>query len=173
MPTLWSHLYSIPADNAHLGVGCWELGVGQLHARSDTCGIKRTDARAMFCVCRGLGRQASLMWFNILGFWAVGFTTGYTLTFRFHWGLPGVWWGILSGVITTGQHLSGAGLLMSEAMCNATAWTGLLCHLYMAKQWQSAPLSTAYQAGTTNKTNLELLGAAHQCKEGREQQSRE
>ncbi|DBA68436.1 TPA: hypothetical protein ACH3X2_013734 [Trebouxia sp. C0005] len=52
-------------------------------------------------VLRGLGRQASLMWFNILGFWAVGFTTGYTLTFRFHWGLPGVWWGILSGVMVT------------------------------------------------------------------------
>ncbi|DBB06228.1 TPA: hypothetical protein ACH3X3_009771 [Trebouxia sp. C0006] len=52
-------------------------------------------------VLRGLGRQASLMWFNILGFWAVGFTTGYTLTFRLHWGLPGVWWGILSGVMVT------------------------------------------------------------------------
>ncbi|DBA92170.1 hypothetical protein WJX77_011744 [Trebouxia sp. C0004] len=52
-------------------------------------------------VLRGLGRQASLMWFNILGFWAVGFTTGYTLTFRCHWGLPGVWWGILSGVMVT------------------------------------------------------------------------
>jgi len=46
------------------------------------------------------------MWFNILGFWAVGFTTGYTLTFRLHWGLPGVWWGILSGVMVTGQYLS-------------------------------------------------------------------
>lgn len=43
------------------------------------------------------------MWFNIIGFWAVGFTTGYTLAFRVGWGLPGVWYGILSGVITTGQ----------------------------------------------------------------------
>lgn len=52
--------------------------------------------------CRGLGRQASLMWFNIIGFWAVGFSTGYTLAFRVGWGLPGVWYGILSGVVTTG-----------------------------------------------------------------------
>ncbi|KAL3156932.1 hypothetical protein ABBQ38_001194 [Trebouxia sp. C0009 RCD-2024] len=52
-------------------------------------------------VLRGLGRQASLMWFNIIGFWAVGFTTGYTLAFRVGWGLPGVWYGILSGVVTT------------------------------------------------------------------------
>lgn len=43
------------------------------------------------------------MWFNIIGFWAVGFTTGYTLAFRVGWGLPGVWYGILSGVVTTGQ----------------------------------------------------------------------
>jgi len=66
------------------------------------------------CVCRGLGRQASLMWFNILGFWAVGFTTGYTLTFRFHWGLPGVWWGILSGVMVTGQYLSNPAMMLSQ-----------------------------------------------------------
>ena len=66
------------------------------------------------CKCRGLGRQASLMWFNILGFWAVGFTTGYTLTFRFHWGLPGVWWGILSGVMVTGQYLSNPAMMLSQ-----------------------------------------------------------
>lgn len=52
--------------------------------------------------CRGLGRQASLMWFNIIGFWAVGFSTGYTLAFKEGWGLPGVWYGIFSGVMTTG-----------------------------------------------------------------------
>lgn len=54
------------------------------------------------------------MWFNILGFWAVGFTTGYTLTFRFHWGLPGVWWGILSGVMVTGQYLSKPAMMLSQ-----------------------------------------------------------
>lgn len=47
------------------------------------------------------------MWFNIIGFWAVGFTTGYTLAFRVGWGLPGVWYGILSGVVTTGQYSCG------------------------------------------------------------------
>lgn len=57
--------------------------------------------------CRGLGRQASLMWFNILGFWVVGFTTGWALTFKAGLGLSGIWlgiWlGILSGVTTTGM----------------------------------------------------------------------
>lgn len=55
-------------------------------------------------ICRGLGRQASLMWFNIIGFWAVGFTTGYTLAFKVKLGLTGIWWGIFSGVSTTGQQ---------------------------------------------------------------------
>lgn len=51
---------------------------------------------------RGLGRQASLMWFNILGFWVVGFTSGWALTFKAGLGLSGIWIGILSGVTTTG-----------------------------------------------------------------------
>ncbi|KAL3161013.1 hypothetical protein ABBQ38_009396 [Trebouxia sp. C0009 RCD-2024] len=53
-------------------------------------------------VLRGLGRQASLMWFNILGFWVVGFTSGWALTFKAGLGLSGIWIGILSGVTTTG-----------------------------------------------------------------------
>ena len=51
---------------------------------------------------RGLGRQASLMWFDILGFWMVGFTSGWALTFKAGLGLSGIWIGILSGVTTTG-----------------------------------------------------------------------
>ncbi len=43
------------------------------------------------------------MWFNILGFWMVGFTTGWALTFKAGLGLSGIWLGILSGVTTTGQ----------------------------------------------------------------------
>ena len=57
------------------------------------------------------------MWFNIIGFWAVGFTTGYTLAFRAGLGLPGVWWGILSGVITTGTRPANANILKTE-VCN-------------------------------------------------------
>ena len=55
---------------------------------------------------RGLGRQASLMWFNILGFWVVGFTSGWALTFKAGLGLSGIWIGILSGVTTTGMPLA-------------------------------------------------------------------
>jgi len=53
--------------------------------------------------CRGLGRQASLMWFNIIGFWVVGFTTGYLLTFKANYGLAGIWWGIFWGISVTGE----------------------------------------------------------------------
>ncbi|KAL0044593.1 hypothetical protein WJX82_001696 [Trebouxia sp. C0006] len=52
-------------------------------------------------VLRGLGRQASLMWFNIIGFWVVGFTTGYLLTFKANFGLAGIWWGIFWGISVT------------------------------------------------------------------------
>lgn len=50
-----------------------------------------------------MGRQAQLMLFNLTGFWAVGVTTGYVLTFRFNWGLSGLWYGILAGVLAAGM----------------------------------------------------------------------
>ena len=43
------------------------------------------------------------MWFNILGFWVVGFTSGWALTFKAGLGLSGIWIGIVSGVTTTGM----------------------------------------------------------------------
>ena len=43
------------------------------------------------------------MWFNILGFWMVGFTMGWALTFKAGLGLSGIWLGILGGVTTTGD----------------------------------------------------------------------
>ncbi len=42
------------------------------------------------------------MWFNVLGFWMVGFTMGWALTFKAGLGLSGIWLGILGGVTTTG-----------------------------------------------------------------------
>ena len=70
------------------------------------------------------------MWFNIIGFWAVGFTTGYTLAFRVGLGLPGVWWGILSGVITTGARAATANTLMTEVCTTLFADVSAL-HLYV------------------------------------------
>lgn len=43
------------------------------------------------------------MWFNVLGFWMVGFTMGWALTFKAGLGLSGIWLGILGGVTTTGE----------------------------------------------------------------------
>ena len=67
---------------------------------------------------RGLGRQASLMWFNILGFWMVGFTMGWALTFKAGLGLSGIWLGILSGVTTTGvPHYHDSWAYDEKALC--------------------------------------------------------
>lgn len=49
---------------------------------------------------RGMGKQFELMSYNLIGFWMVGFATGYTLTFVVGVGLPGLWLGILLGVNT-------------------------------------------------------------------------
>lgn len=51
---------------------------------------------------RGMGRQAQLVWCNVVGFWVVGTATGYTLAFRFHMGVSGLWLGINAGVFSCG-----------------------------------------------------------------------
>lgn len=52
-------------------------------------------------VLRGMGRQAYLMAFNLIGFWGFGVVLGWTLAFKAGLGLQGLWWGILIGVIVT------------------------------------------------------------------------
>lgn len=52
-------------------------------------------------VLRGMGRQAYLMAFNIIGFWGFGVVLGWTLAFKTDLGLVGLWWGILTGVTVT------------------------------------------------------------------------
>ena len=44
------------------------------------------------------------MGFNIVGFWAAGFTLGWALTFKAGLGLSGVWLGILSGSAVVGMY---------------------------------------------------------------------
>lgn len=83
-------------------------------------GHVRQQSMASHPVCighRGLGRQASLMWFNILGFWVVGFTSGWALTFKAGLGLSGIWIGILSGVTTTGTPFVHTPLPVPIAHC--------------------------------------------------------
>ncbi|KAK9829555.1 hypothetical protein WJX72_006470 [[Myrmecia] bisecta] len=51
-------------------------------------------------VLRGMGRQMSLMIYNLVGFWFAGVVVGYTLCFKYKMGIPGLWWGITIGVFT-------------------------------------------------------------------------
>ena len=51
---------------------------------------------------RGIGRQASLMVYNAVGFWGVGVVSGYLLTFRAGLGVAGLWYGFVAGIVTTG-----------------------------------------------------------------------
>ena len=47
---------------------------------------------------RGTGRQASLMWSNLAGFWGIGMPACYLLTFKYGLGVEGLWIGLLTGV---------------------------------------------------------------------------
>ncbi|CAK0774062.1 hypothetical protein CVIRNUC_004130 [Coccomyxa viridis] len=52
-------------------------------------------------VLRGLGMQPTLLWVNLGGFWAIGIVLGVTLTFKARLGVMGLWWGLLSGIVST------------------------------------------------------------------------
>ena len=54
-------------------------------------------------VLRGLGMQPTLLWVNLGGFWAIGIVLGVTLTFKAQLGVMGLWWGLLSGIVSTGE----------------------------------------------------------------------
>lgn len=79
--------------------------------QNDMCAGFKNDAlsaspvRQIFLCscCRGMGRQAQLVWCNILGFWVVGTLTGYMLAFKAHLGVSGLWLGINAGVLSCGQ----------------------------------------------------------------------
>ena len=51
---------------------------------------------------RGLGMQPRLLWVNLGGFWGIGILLGILLTFKAHVGVIGLWWGLLSGIVSTG-----------------------------------------------------------------------
>lgn len=51
---------------------------------------------------RGLGMQPRLLWVNLGGFWGIGILLGFLLTFKAHIGIVGLWWGLLSGITSTG-----------------------------------------------------------------------
>jgi multidrug resistance protein, MATE family len=42
------------------------------------------------------------MYISILGFWCVAFTSAYLLSFKFHFGGVGIWWGFIFGLSVAG-----------------------------------------------------------------------
>ena len=52
-------------------------------------------------VMRGMGRQATVAWLNLIGFWVLGLGVGVFLTFGLHLGVEGLWWGMAVGLTCT------------------------------------------------------------------------
>eukprot|EP00884_Botryococcus_braunii_P017297 jgi/Botrbrau1/4250/Bobra.0044s0045.1 len=57
-------------------------------------------------ILRGMGRQAQLLGSNLVGFWGIGMTTCYLLTFRFKLGIDGLWIGLLAGILVCAASLA-------------------------------------------------------------------
>ena len=52
-------------------------------------------------VLRGMGRQSTVAWLNLVGFWVLGLPIGASLTFGAGLGLDGLWWGMAVGLTST------------------------------------------------------------------------
>eukprot|EP00298_Acanthocystis_sp_HF-20_P017469 c21755_g1_i1.p1 GENE.c21755_g1_i1~~c21755_g1_i1.p1 ORF type:complete len:153 (+),score=67.56 c21755_g1_i1:20-478(+) len=52
-------------------------------------------------IFRAMGKHYLVAGLNFIGFWLLGIGVGILLTFQLEWGLPGLWWGIASGVFFT------------------------------------------------------------------------
>ena len=50
---------------------------------------------------RGLGRQISVFWLAILGYWVFGVPCGAILTFIVDLGVVGIWWDFAIGICMT------------------------------------------------------------------------
>ncbi len=70
---------------------------------------------------RGLGETRVPMLANLVGYWVLGLPLGLTLCFAFHWGIYGLWIGLLAALIVIAAtllvrwnrdsaHLAAAGL---------------------------------------------------------------
>jgi MATE family multidrug resistance protein len=56
-------------------------------------------------ILRGLGDTRTPMITGILGFWLVGLPVSLLLAFRFGFGAPGLWWGLVLGLVVVAAFL--------------------------------------------------------------------
>jgi len=50
------------------------------------------------CTLRGAGRTRAPLWFNLIGYYAIGLPLAYWWAFERGWGFPGVWFGLAAGL---------------------------------------------------------------------------
>ena len=56
-------------------------------------------------VLRGMGHTRPAAIFNFIGYWVVGLPLGAALALRLGFGLPGIWWGLATGLLLVASSL--------------------------------------------------------------------
>ena len=57
-------------------------------------------------VLRGAGDTRTPVYFNVLGYWVLGLPVGYSLCFRYGWGVIGLWYGLSAGLVLVALALT-------------------------------------------------------------------
>jgi len=57
-------------------------------------------------VLRGAGDTRTPVLFNVVGYWVLGLPVGYSLCFRYGWGVRGLWFGLSAGLILVSLALT-------------------------------------------------------------------
>lgn len=83
-------------DPRVLAIGITLLAVAAIFQLFDGLQVVATG------ILRGLGDTRTPMFWNLVGHWAFGLPLGYTLCFRWGWGVTGLWVGLSAGLIAVG-----------------------------------------------------------------------
>jgi MATE family multidrug resistance protein len=86
-------------DPQVMAVGPGILGLAAIFQIFDGIQVVSTGA------LRGLGETRIPMLANLVGYWVLGLPLGFTLCFALHWGIYGLWIGLLAALILIGSML--------------------------------------------------------------------
>ncbi|MEM9756274.1 MAG: MATE family efflux transporter, partial [Pseudomonadota bacterium] len=79
-----------------IAIGTALLAVGALFQFADAAQVMALG------LLRGIQDTRTPMWLAIVSYWAVGAPTGYGLGIGLGWGAPGVWLGLVAGLVLAG-----------------------------------------------------------------------